>query len=112
MCGRFVQYSDPEIYAGQFDLDAICETARRYDVEPMQPVLGYPPGRSGRTRARPLELGPASGLVQGTGQPLEYDQRQGRDGQIQARLSHRLQAPTLPDSSRGLLFLPPERAHR
>ena len=24
MCGRFVQYSDPEIYASHFDLDDIC----------------------------------------------------------------------------------------
>ena len=39
MCGRFVQYSDPEIYASQFDLDTLCETTPRYNVAPTQPVL-------------------------------------------------------------------------
>jgi len=29
MCGRFVQYADPEIYARQFDLDTICEATPR-----------------------------------------------------------------------------------
>ena len=32
MCGRFVQYSDPEIYASQFDLDTLCEAKPRYNV--------------------------------------------------------------------------------
>jgi putative SOS response-associated peptidase YedK len=57
MCGRFVQYSDPEIYAGQFDLDAICETARRYDVEPMQPVLAIRQGDQGEHELAPLSWG-------------------------------------------------------
>ena len=39
MCGRFVQYSDPEIYASQFDLDTLCEATPRYNVAPTQPVL-------------------------------------------------------------------------
>ena len=39
MCGRFVQYSDPEIYASQFDLDTVCEATPRYNVAPTQPVL-------------------------------------------------------------------------
>ena len=39
MCGRFVQYSDPEIYASQFDLDNVCEATPRYNVAPAQPVL-------------------------------------------------------------------------
>ena len=39
MCGRFVQSSDPEIYASQFDLDTLCEATPRYNVAPTQPVL-------------------------------------------------------------------------
>ena len=39
MCGRFVQYSDPGLYAVCFDLDAICEATPRYNVAPTQPVL-------------------------------------------------------------------------
>ena len=39
MCGRFVQYSDPEVYARCFDLDALCEATPRYNVAPTQPVL-------------------------------------------------------------------------
>ena len=39
MCGRFVQHSDPEIYASQFDLDALRHATPRYNVAPTQPVL-------------------------------------------------------------------------
>ncbi|MGE5154602.1 MAG: SOS response-associated peptidase [Bdellovibrio bacteriovorus] len=39
MCGRFVQYSHPEVYASQFDLDAFCEAPPRYNLAPTQPVL-------------------------------------------------------------------------
>jgi putative SOS response-associated peptidase YedK len=39
MCGRFVQYSDPEIYTNRFDLDRVCEARPRYNVAPTQPVL-------------------------------------------------------------------------
>jgi len=34
MCGRFVQYSDPEIYASQFELNELCEAKPRYNVAP------------------------------------------------------------------------------
>lgn len=39
MCGRFVQYSDPEIYASRYDIDEICDARPRYNVAPTQPVL-------------------------------------------------------------------------
>jgi len=39
MCGHFVQYSNPEVYASQFDLDAICEVKPRYNIAPTQPVV-------------------------------------------------------------------------
>jgi putative SOS response-associated peptidase YedK len=39
MCGRFVQYSHPEIYASHFDLDSLCAAEPRYNVAPTQPVL-------------------------------------------------------------------------
>ena len=48
MCGRFVQYSDPEIYASQFDLDTVCEATPRYNVAPTQPVLAIRQSDEGR----------------------------------------------------------------
>jgi putative SOS response-associated peptidase YedK len=39
MCGRFVQYSHPEVYASQFNLDTLCEASPRYNVAPTQSVL-------------------------------------------------------------------------
>ena len=32
MCGRFIQYSDPEVYASQFELDAVCAATPRYNL--------------------------------------------------------------------------------
>ena len=69
MCGRFVQYCDPEIYASHFQLDVICQASPRYNVAPTQPVLAiratdagkralvpcagdsFPPGPRDRTTA-------------------------------------------------------------
>ncbi len=39
MCGRFIQYSDPEIYAKQFGLDEIDPVAPSYNVAPSQQVM-------------------------------------------------------------------------
>lgn len=40
MCGRFVQYSHPEVYARHFDAPLACEgPAPRYNLAPTQPVL-------------------------------------------------------------------------
>jgi len=48
MCGRFVQYSNPEIYASHFDLDVICRATPRYNVAPTQPVLAIRSTDEGR----------------------------------------------------------------
>jgi putative SOS response-associated peptidase YedK len=39
MCGRFVQYADPDLYAEQFDLGRVCATAPHYNVAPTQDLL-------------------------------------------------------------------------
>jgi putative SOS response-associated peptidase YedK len=39
MCGRFVQYSHPEVYASAFDLDSLATAKPRYNLAPTQPVL-------------------------------------------------------------------------
>ena len=43
-----MQYSDPEIYASQFDLDTVCEATPRYNVAPTQPVLAIRQSDEGR----------------------------------------------------------------
>jgi putative SOS response-associated peptidase YedK len=39
MCGRFVQYSDPDAIAEHFDLETDLSSEARYNVAPTQPVL-------------------------------------------------------------------------
>ena len=75
MCGRFVQYSDPEIYASRFDLDVICRATPRYNVAPTQPVLAIRQTREGKRELVPLRWGlvAGAGLVQGTRQSLQHD---------------------------------------
>jgi putative SOS response-associated peptidase YedK len=57
MCGRFVQYSDPEIYASHFDLDVVCQTTPRYNVAPTQPVLAIRETDAGKRELVPLRWG-------------------------------------------------------
>ena len=57
MCGRFVQYSDPEIYASHFDLDDICQATPRYNVAPTQPVLAIRGTDEGKRELVPLRWG-------------------------------------------------------
>ena len=57
MCGRFAQYSDPGIYASQFDLDALCEAKPRYNVAPTQPVLAIRATDQGKRELVPLRWG-------------------------------------------------------
>jgi putative SOS response-associated peptidase YedK len=54
MCRRFVQYSDPEIYAGHFDLDVICQASPPYNVAPTQPVLAIRSTDEGQRELLPL----------------------------------------------------------
>jgi len=39
MCGRFVQYSDPEVYANAFEIDSLSAAPPRYNLAPTQQVL-------------------------------------------------------------------------
>lgn len=57
MCGRFVRYSNPEVYARQFDLDAICEATARYNVAPTQPVLAIRASEQGKRELVALRWG-------------------------------------------------------
>jgi putative SOS response-associated peptidase YedK len=57
MCGRFVQYSDPEIYASEFALDAVCESTARYNVAPTQPVLAIRETAERKRELIPLRWG-------------------------------------------------------
>jgi putative SOS response-associated peptidase YedK len=57
MCGRFVQYSDPEVYASHFNLDAICEATPRFNVAPTQPVLAIRGTDEGKRELVPLRWG-------------------------------------------------------
>jgi putative SOS response-associated peptidase YedK len=57
MCGRFVQYSDPEVYASRFDLDEVCKAEPRYNVAPTQSVLAIRPSKSGGRELVPMRWG-------------------------------------------------------
>jgi putative SOS response-associated peptidase YedK len=57
MCGRFVQYSDPDVYASRFDLDAVCQAVPRYNVAPTQPVLAIRETDEGKRVLVPLRWG-------------------------------------------------------
>jgi putative SOS response-associated peptidase YedK len=57
MCGRFAQYSNPEVYASQFDLDSICNATPRYNVAPTQPVLAIRRNEEGLRELAPLRWG-------------------------------------------------------
>ena len=53
MCGRFIQHSDPEVYAERFDLElgsvlARSESRPRYNVAPSQTVLAIRADADGR----------------------------------------------------------------
>ena len=57
MCGRFVQYSDPDLYASRFELDALCETRPRYNLAPTQPVLAIRATEAGQRELVALRWG-------------------------------------------------------
>lgn len=62
MCGRFIQHSDPEVYAERFDLElesdaAPSQTRPRYNVAPSQPVLAIRAGEEGQRTLAPLRWG-------------------------------------------------------
>ena len=57
MCGRFVQYSDPEIYASEFDLDSLSAATPRYNLAPTQLVLVVRKNEEGTRELMPLRWG-------------------------------------------------------
>jgi putative SOS response-associated peptidase YedK len=57
MCGRFVQYSAPVVYASQFALDSICQATPGYNVAPTQPVLAIRRTEEGKRELVPLRWG-------------------------------------------------------
>ena len=57
MCGRFVQFSDLEVYAAHFDLDVLCEATPRYNVAPSQAVLAIRQTDHGKRKLVPLRWG-------------------------------------------------------
>ena len=58
MCGRFVQYSHPEVYATHFGAELAGEASGpRYNLAPTQPVLAVRETREGRRELVPLRLG-------------------------------------------------------
>jgi putative SOS response-associated peptidase YedK len=65
MCGRFVQYSDPEIYASRYALDRVCEAAPRYNLAPTQPVLAVRVGGDDCRELVPLRWGLIPGWSKG-----------------------------------------------
>lgn len=65
MCGRFVQYSDPDVYASQFDLEVLCEVTPRYNLAPTQPVLAVRKTAGGGRELVPLRWGLVPAWSQG-----------------------------------------------
>jgi putative SOS response-associated peptidase YedK len=62
MCGRFIQHSDPEVYAERFDLElepvrARSEPRPRYNVAPSQTVLAIRADADGRRHLVALRWG-------------------------------------------------------
>jgi putative SOS response-associated peptidase YedK len=47
MCGRFVQMSPPEVYAGLFGAEPLQHLTPRYNIAPSQPVLAVRSGSAG-----------------------------------------------------------------
>ena len=57
MCGRFVQYSDPEIYASRYELDTWCDAQPRYNIAPTQQIRAIRPNRDGKRELVHLRWG-------------------------------------------------------
>ena len=57
MCGRFVQFSDPDTYKEVFELDACPDVPARYNIAPTQQVLAVRAVRPGSREAMLLRWG-------------------------------------------------------
>ena len=66
MCGRFIQYSDPGVYASHFQAELACEgPGPRYNLAPTQPVLAVRQAQDGRRELVPLRWGLVPGWSKG-----------------------------------------------
>jgi putative SOS response-associated peptidase YedK len=57
MCGRFVQYSDPELYASRFDAVTHVDATPRYNLAPTQTVLAARKAEADARELVPLRWG-------------------------------------------------------
>ena len=57
MCGRFVQYSNAQVYASAFAVETLFEARPRYNLAPTQAVLAVRTGESGVRELTPLRWG-------------------------------------------------------
>jgi putative SOS response-associated peptidase YedK len=57
MCGRFIQYSDPDLYVEEFDLGRVCDASPRYTLAPSQSVLAVRLAPDGVRELIPLRWG-------------------------------------------------------
>ena len=57
MCGRFVQYSNTEVYASAFAVETLFEARPRYNLAPTQAVLAVRTGENGVRELVPLRWG-------------------------------------------------------
>jgi len=54
VCGRFIQYSDPEVYVRRFGVEVRSETKLRYNLAPTQLVLAVRQAMEGEREPGPL----------------------------------------------------------
>ena len=57
MCGRFVQFSDPEVYVESFHLEETPEFSPRFNIAPTQPVLAIRQGSDAKRSVAALRWG-------------------------------------------------------
>lgn len=57
MCGRFVQYSDPDLYTEAFDLGRVCAASPRYNIAPSQDIMVVRQAPDGVRELTPLRWG-------------------------------------------------------
>jgi putative SOS response-associated peptidase YedK len=57
LCSRFVQYSNPDIYASRYDLERIVDAEPRYNVALTHPVIAISTGSDGKRELVPLRWG-------------------------------------------------------
>jgi putative SOS response-associated peptidase YedK len=56
-CGRFVQFSAPEVYASAFALDGLCEARPRFNIAPTRAALAFTVAEAGGRASVALRWG-------------------------------------------------------